>query len=149
MSRGALQGSSSAPGQSAAGADARLAFGSSTSTVAWLTQVPKLRGGAALLARGLVSPPERGPPDPWLRGERQVARVGVVVAAAARKGAAVALADLPGTGETGAKLEIGLARVSGILLGQHRARSHQAHVAAQHVPDLRQLVERRLAKDAS
>ena len=61
----------------------------------------------------------------------------------------VAAADLPQAGQAGADLEVvdpGLA-IELELVRHHRPRAHQAHLAAHHVEQLRQLVQAGLAQE--
>ena len=59
-------------------------------------------------------------------------------------GEGVAAADLPQPGQPGRALDVvdDVVAVAGELLDHHRPRADQAHLAAQHVDQLRQLVER-------
>src|SRR5262249_7837997 len=64
---------------------------------------------------------------------------------------AVPAADLPQTGDAGLHAQLALVpeRVAIELAAEGRPRSHQAHVALEHAPQLRQLVEAVLAQDAT
>nr|CAI0336050.1 hypothetical protein SHINE37_30209 [Rhizobiaceae bacterium] len=86
--------------------------------------------------------------DHEIAHQRPVADIMRVEGDARRIGHVVAPADLPETGEAGAGLEIvdggGLVELQLVL--DHRARPDEAHLAAQDVEELRQLVEAELAQ---
>ena len=66
-----------------------------------------------------------------------------------RKMRGMAVRHLPRSGDPGAHGEIGFALIKRALVGHHRARANKAHVAFDHIEQLRQFVERGLAQQAS
>ena len=75
--------------------------------------------------------------------------VGFVEAGPVAEPALVAVGDLPEPGQARPQLEIAFAVIQAALADHHRTRTDEAHVARKDVPELRQLVERRLPYDAA
>mgnify|MGYP003607123594 CR=1 FL=1 len=62
------------------------------------------------------------------------------------KGRFIASRDLPRAGDAWAQGIVIAARIHFLLAHHHRARTDKAHIALQHVPKLRELVQRGLAQ---
>src|SRR5918999_2385543 len=95
-----------------------------------------------------------GPRDDLdVRGDRRVRQVAPVVLDALVVSDVTAAADLPEAGETGPCRQIGVLAAAGAVLLElaldDRSRADEAHVALDHVDQLRQLVETRPAKHLS